>query len=69
MTLKIDEVIIRMARLKLSKTELAKRTGIEYSYLCRMLKSKQGRPETIGKLADGLECDVTEIAIPEIVEP
>lgn len=35
--------------------------GIPKGTLCRLLSGANGRPETFGKIAKALKCDVTEI--------
>lgn len=68
MKIKIDVVIMKMAEKKLSRGELSQKSGIEYGTLCHILQSgrKRVNPVTAGKLADGLECEVSEIAIPDV---
>ena len=67
MRIKLDAIIVKMAEQKLSRKELADKCGIDYAYMCELIsKQKKVTPKTIGRIAEGLGCEVLEIAEPDI---
>lgn len=56
-----NKLDIAMARTKLNKTKLAEKAGIPVTTVCSMYSREIGKPENIGRIADALGVDVTEI--------
>lgn len=61
MILSRNKINIAMARRKMSTTAMAKIYGVSRSRMNVILNSRKVSPATIGKLADALGVDVTEI--------
>ena len=61
--MKVDKrkLDIAMARAQLNRGDLAKKAGMSVQALCNVMQRKNCRPGTIGKIADALGVDVTEI--------
>ena len=61
--MKVDKrkLDIAMARAQLNRGDLAKKAGVPIPTLCNVMQRKTCRPATIGKIADALGVDVTEI--------
>ena len=61
--MKVDKrkLDIAMARAQLNRGDLAKKAGVPIPTLCNVMQRKNCRPATIGKIADALGVDVTEI--------
>lgn len=55
------KILILLARFKMSKVDLAKKAGISRQTLSTILSGNRCKPETIGKIAEALKVDVTEI--------
>lgn len=64
-TLKIngDKISVLMARQDLNVSKLANKIGVSRFRCSQILKSSNMTPQTAGRLAKALECDVSEIII------
>ncbi len=60
--MKMNKQKYELARARACKSfnDIVK-AGIPKGTLCRVMNGEDVRPETIGKIAKALECDVTEI--------
>lgn len=56
-----DKSDVAMARKSYNIAKLAKIYGVSAQRMRTILNSRKVSPATAGKLADALECDVTEI--------
>lgn len=54
-------VMLKMAMLQINQSQLAKLSGISRQTLSAVINGKSCRPDLLGKIAKGLEVDVTEI--------
>lgn len=61
MSLDKKKLLIIRARTGFTSRELAARYGCSKAQINMLFNKKQVRPETAGKLAAALNCDVTEI--------
>ena len=61
MKLSRGKMDVILARNGMNYTNLADKTGVTKSAICRSLKSEKIRTQTAGKIAQALGCDVTEI--------
>lgn len=52
---------IAMARAKLNRNELAEKAGMPLPTICTAVKRGSCKPGTVGRIADALGVDVTEI--------
>lgn len=52
-----------MARQDLNVSKLANKIGVSRFRCSQILKSSNMTPQTVGRLAKALECDVSEIII------
>ena len=53
---------LALARAKLTKQEVAEKSGISPSTITKLLsQTKDKRPITAGKIADALGCNVTDL--------
>ena len=52
---------LAMARAKLNRNELAEKAGIPIPTVCNVYSRGTCKPRTVGKLAEALGVDVTEI--------
>lgn len=52
---------IAMARAKLNRNELAEKAEMPLSTICTVVKRGTCKPGTVGKIAEALGVDVTEI--------
>lgn len=61
--MKLDKkkIDIAMARRKINKTRLAENAGLLLTTVCSMYSRENGKPENVGRLANALGVDVTEI--------
>lgn len=57
----IKKILICMARNQMNDSDLLKAAGIQSSTWSQVKKRGKARPVTIGKIAKGLNVDVTEI--------
>ena len=57
------KVKVCLARKKMTRTELCKRTGISQANFSSMLKKGTVAPVTAGNIADALGVDVLEILV------
>lgn len=51
----------KLIDLKMSKTELAEKAGISRSTIAKMRKDEAVRLDLIEKIANALDCDITDI--------
>lgn len=65
LSINVNEVKIRMARLGLTQRRLAEKSGISRPTLSYMMNGKRVSPIVAGKLSTALGCDVMEICIQE----
>lgn len=56
-----DKINVAMARKRYNIARLARVYGVSAQRMRTILNSRKVSPATAGKLADVLECDVTEI--------
>lgn len=56
-----DKIDVAMARKRYNIARLARVYGVSAQRMRTILNSRKVSPATAGKLADVLECDVTEI--------
>ena len=62
MKLNLKKLELLMAEKCIETRELAKRIGVSESTISKIKNGKQNaKPVTIGKLAKGLNCDVTKL--------
>lgn len=61
MNIEVHEVLLILAKKKMTKTQLAKQCGIAPQNISTILRRGTCRPATAGKLAKGLGVAVTEI--------
>ena len=61
--MKVDKkkVELQRARMCLSNVETYEKAGMAKGTYFQVLAGTEARPETIGKIAAALECDVTDI--------
>lgn len=52
---------IAMARAKLNRNDLAEKAEMPANTICSVCSRGTGKPGTVGKIADALGVDVTEI--------
>lgn len=52
---------IAMARAKLNRNELAEKAGMPVPTICTVARRESCKPGTVGRIADALGVDVTEI--------
>lgn len=52
---------IAMARAKLNRDALANKAGMPIATVCNVLSRGTCKPATLGRIAEALGCDVTEI--------
>lgn len=55
------KVTVCLARQKMTRSELCKRTGISEGNMSVIMNRRTVRPKTAGVIADALKVDVTEI--------
>lgn len=56
-----NKLEIEMARSKLNLTDLAEKTNMPLSSVSNLLRRGACKPATLGKVADALNVDVTEL--------
>lgn len=56
-----DKLEIAMARAKLNRTELAEKAEMPLPTICTAVRRGTCKPGTVGKIAEALGVDVTEI--------
>ncbi len=61
MTINATKLEIAMARKKMNKAQLAETAGISRNRLYIIINQKSATPLAVGRIADALEVDVTEI--------
>ena len=61
MTINATKLEIAMARKKMNKAQLAETAGISRNRLYTIINQKNATPLAVGRIADALEVDVTEI--------
>ena len=55
-----------LALRKMTQADLASKSGISRQSVCTLIKRGSCKPDTAGKLAEGLDIPVEQILIPEV---
>ncbi len=61
MKIKKTSVLIFMARLKLKQADLAANSGVSKQTISAVMNGRSCKPEIVGKIAEGLGVDPTDI--------
>lgn len=61
MVLSKNKIEIILARKKMSRTQMAKTAGVSRNRIYVILKSRNVTPAVVGRIAEALDVDVTEI--------
>ncbi len=62
------KISVCLARMKMTRSELCKHSGISEANMSTILKRGTARPKTAGLIADALGVDVTGIIVTEDVK-